>query len=123
MNQIRKKSNKNNPIDLDPVPIGLVRIYAIIAVLLIVIPEWLAELIIALRNSTNTNKLTTSSHRWKTIPELKVSTMHLSELRLLAMKLNIQGYSYDTKNDLSKRVLRRLNRKISKNRRRGLFFE
>ncbi|ABX08617.1 Hypothetical protein P9211_06861 [Prochlorococcus marinus str. MIT 9211] len=109
--------------DLDPVPIGLVRIYAIIAVLLIVIPEWLAELIIALRNSTNTNKLTTSSHRWETIPELKVSTMHLSELRLLAMKLNIQGYSSDAKNDLSKRVLRRLNRKISKNRRRGLFFE
>ncbi len=113
MNQSKKQSPEDNPINLTPASKRLMRIYAIFAILLVVIPEWIAELTISLRNSNAEKQLPKTSAVWEEMPELRVSTMTFKELRLLAQKLKIHGYARNRKNILSSRILKRLNREIS----------
>ncbi len=121
MNQNKKQSPEDNQIDLTPASKSLMRIYAVFAILLVVIPEWIAELTISLRNSHSEKQLPKASSAWEEMPELKVSTMTFKELRLLAQKLKIHGYARNRKNILSSRILKRLNREISTKVIRRLF--
>ncbi len=106
MQRIRKNIAKYPK--LKPLPKGLVKIYGLIAVVGVLIPELLAEFAISIGLINAEQKLPTNSNLWQTQPELRLSSMSFRELRLLAMKLKIQGYSSQNKNDLSKRVLSKI---------------
>ena len=102
----RKKFKKRQ---LHPLPKGVVELYALIAVLVVLIPEWLADSTINLSNvSGSLADLPMSSRAWKSLPELRLASMSLFELRCLGQRLGISGYSTDGRNLLTNRLLKRL---------------
>lgn len=117
------KYQKDNPIQTEPVSTQLMTIYAGLAIVLVLIPEWMAELIIAFNNSSHKKQLPTSTSAWENVPELKLASMSFYELRKLAINLKIKGYSSDTKSDLAKSLLTVISRKTSKKRSTRLFFD
>ena len=86
-------------------------IYNILAILIVIIPEYLAELIYTFEVSQHKGILPNEGDAWEKETELKLSKMNIYELRLMAKKLSIHGYSNENRNSL----IRRINRK-SKNR-------
>ena len=86
-------------------------IYNILAILIVIIPEYFAELIYSIEVSQHKAILPNEGDAWENEIELKLSKMNLYELRLMAKKLSIHGYSNENRNSL----IRRINRK-SKNR-------
>ncbi len=88
-----------------------INIYNILAILIVIIPEYLAELIYSIEVSQHKAILPNEGDAWKNDTELKLSKMNIYELRLMAKRLSIHGYSNENKNSL----IRRINRK-SKNR-------
>ena len=109
----KEKSNSQNKksIELEEVPASLVRIYSFIAVILILIPEWIAEATIALKNTSSEEELPGYGEAWEICPDLKLAKMTFYELRFVAKKLNIQGYARETRNELSIRILKHLKQK------------
>ncbi|WP_269605449.1 hypothetical protein [Prochlorococcus marinus] len=101
---------KNNKIDknLEKVRIN---IYNVLAILIVIIPEYFAELIYSIEVSQHKTILPNEGDAWENDTELKLSKMNIYELRLMAKRLSIHGYSNENKNTL----IRRINRK-SKNR-------
>ncbi len=93
---------------LNPLPQGLVKLYGVIAVLLVIIPEFLAEWLIAASNLNYKNDLQMEDPKWEDLPELTLASMSLKELRILAKRLQVHGYSSDSKKALYERLLRRL---------------
>ena len=104
---------KNNKV-LKPLRLGMAEVYGILAVLVVLIPEWLAEVAIAICQINFRNKLRLKRNLWQTIPELRLAAMNIRELRLLAKELNLQGYSNENKNVLSRRVFNALHRESRK---------
>lgn len=96
---------------LHPLPKGLVELYGLLAVLVVLIPEWLADgtLSMDLRKGGVAMPMTTRA--WRTLPELQLASMSLLELRALARQLHLWGYSSDSRDRLSQRLLRRIKRK------------
>ena len=84
------------------------RVYAIFAIILVLIPEWLAELTIALENINKHQELPKLGSKWNEDPELKLSKMSFKEIRNLAHKLKVQGYSRDSKDKLTRKLLKKL---------------
>ena len=82
----------------------MVRIYGLIAVLIVLIPEWLAEFVLFIGHSNHDKQLPRSSTSWQTEPELRLAAMNMRELRLLAMELKIHGYANESKDTLSWRI-------------------
>ena len=96
---------------LHPLPKGLVELYGLIAVLMVLIPEWLAEgtLSIDIRKGGTAMPMTTRA--WRTLPELQLASMSVRELRQLARQLRLWGYSSDPRGLLTQRLLRRIRRR------------
>ena len=95
-------------------PRGIVHFYGFLAVLIVLIPEWIAEWTLSVTNNAYKGKL----ERDKTMgdespesPELLISSLNLHELRNLAKDLRILGYSYETRETLSKRLLKQLRKR------------
>ena len=88
-----------------------INIYNILAILIVIIPEYFAELIYSIEVSQHKGILPNEGDAWENDNELKLSKMNIYELRLMAKRLSIHGYSNENRNSL----IRRINRK-SKNR-------
>ena len=95
---------------LHPLPKGLVELYGLIAVLVVLIPEWLADGTLALNERPSRSAMPMTSRAWRTLPELQLASMTLNELRLLARDLRLWGYSSDPRNELTERLLKRSKR-------------
>ena len=89
-----------------------ISIYNILAILLVIIPEFFAELIYAIEISQHKNKLQNESEAWEKNTELKLSKMNIYELRIMAKQLRIHGYSSDNRNLLIRRIERKSKRRI-----------
>ena len=88
-----------------------INIYNILAILIVIIPEFFAELIYSMEVSQHKAILPNEGDAWKNDTELKLSKMNIYDLRLMAKRLSIHGYSNESRNSL----IRRINRKV-KNR-------
>ncbi len=109
---IFSKSPKNsNHRELKPLPKSLVGLYGLIAVVIVLIPEWLAEFALIISQVNSKNKLPVNGKPWQTDPELRMAAMNFRELRNLAMRLKIHGYANESKSELSKRMLMTVQRR------------
>ena len=89
-----------------------INIYNILAILIVIIPEFFAELIYTIEVSQYKNILPNEGEAWINNTELKLSKMNILELRLMAKQLCIYGYSSDNRNSLIKRIAKKSNRRI-----------
>ena len=89
-----------------------INIYNILAILIVIIPEIIAELIYTLEVSQHKTKLPYEGEEWEKNTELKLSKMNIYELRLMAKQLFIHGYSSDNRNSLIRRIERKSKRRI-----------
>ncbi len=89
-----------------------INIYNILAVLIVIIPEFFAELIYTLEVSQHKRVLKNEGKEWETNTELKLSKMNIFQLRLMAKRLRIHGYSNESRNSLISRIKRKTSRRI-----------
>ncbi|WP_269610233.1 hypothetical protein [Prochlorococcus marinus] len=87
-----------------------IHLYNVLAILIVIIPEYLAELIYTIEVSQHKAILPNEGDAWETETELRLSKLNIYELRLMAKSLCIHGYSNENKNSL----IRRINRKTKK---------
>ncbi len=102
---------KNNKLkkNLERVQINL---YNILAILIVIIPEYFAELIYSIEVSQHQVKLPNEGEAWEKITELKLSKMNIYELRLMAKRLSIHGYSNENRHSLIRRIIRKSKKRI-----------
>tara|TARA_Y100001968_G_C18895810_1_gene498380 strand:+ start:197 stop:529 length:333 start_codon:yes stop_codon:yes gene_type:complete len=84
-----------------------INIYNILAILIVIIPEFFAELIYTFEISQHKSILPNEGDEWEINTELKLSKMNIYELRLMAKKFRIHGYSSENRNSLIKRIKRK----------------
>ncbi len=101
---------------LNPLPRGLIELYGLIAVVVVLIPEWIAEITLTLSRNTSDEKLPLKALTWQTQPELRLASMNLKELRQLAKELGILGYSSENRDELTKRLMRSLKKRALLNK-------
>ena len=89
-----------------------INIYNILAILIVIIPEFFAELIYTLEISQHKSLLPNEGEAWENNTELKLSRMNIYELRLMAKQLRIYGYSSDNRNSLIRRIEKKLKKRI-----------
>ena len=94
---------------LHPLPRGLVELYGLLAVLFVLVPEWMADgALSGLRQGREGSALPMPTAAWQRIPELRLAAMNLRELRQLARDLRLWGYSSFNREQLSGCLLRRI---------------
>ena len=98
------------PRRLHPLPRGLVELYGLIAVLVVLIPEWIADGTLNLGDSRSRSNLPMASRAWRTLPELQLASMNLSALRELSRQLRLWGYAGENRDRLTARLLTRIKR-------------
>ena len=83
---------------LHPLPRGLVELYGLIAVLMVLIPEWLAD------GTINIGQATRPEHACRCVlgpgeyfPELRLAAMSLKEMRQLASEMRLVQYGNQSK--------------------------
>lgn len=97
---------------LHPLPKGLVELYGLLAVLFVLVPEWMAGSVLSgFRDQRNGQLLAPASAAWRRLPELRLAGMSLAELRLLARQLRLPGYAGLSRQQLAARLLKRLRRR------------
>ena len=89
-----------------------INLYNILAVLIVIIPEYFAELIYSIEVSQHKGILPNEGEAWDKDTELKLSKMNIYELRLMARRLSIHGYSNENRNSLIKRINRKSKKRI-----------
>ena len=89
-----------------------INIYNILAILIVIIPEYFAELIYSIEISQHKGILPNEGDAWKNDTELKLSKMSIYELRIAAKKLSIHGYSNENRNSLIRRIDRKSRNRI-----------
>ena len=89
-----------------------INIYNILAILIVIIPEFFAELIYTIEVSQSKGVLPNEGEAWENNTELKLSKMNIYELRLMAKRIHIHGYSSDNRNTLIRRIERKSKRRI-----------
>ncbi|MCU0528568.1 MAG: hypothetical protein MUD04_03545 [Cyanobium sp. Prado107] len=95
-----------------PLPRGLVELYGLLAVLVVLMPEWIAEgALWGWRVQRRGVDLPLAHTAWEELPELRLAAMGLAELRLLAHDLRLPGYACESREHLNRRLLRRLQRR------------
>lgn len=94
---------------LHPLPRGLVELYGLLAVLFVLVPEWMASgALFGFREGRQGSELPAPSAAWKCLPELRLASLNLAELRQLAAGQGLIGYSRQNRLELTARLLRRL---------------
>ena len=101
----------NNNQQQEQIEKAKINIYNILAILIVIIPEFFAEFIFEIGLSQINNQLPRESDEWSNNEELKLSKMNILELRLLAQKLSIHGYSNENRNSLIRRITRKTQNK------------
>lgn len=97
---------------LHPLPRGLVELYGLLAVLFVLMPEWIAGGALGgFRDNREGAELPVTSGAWQRLPELRLATLSLAELRQLARQLRLSNYGGVTREALTTRLLRRLRRR------------
>lgn len=97
------------PRQLHPLPRGLVELYGLLAVLFVLVPEWMASgALFGFREGRQGSELPPPSGAWKRLPELLLASLNLAELRQLAREQRVIGYSRQSRQELTARLLRRL---------------
>ena len=91
-----------------------INLYNILAILIVIIPEYLAEIIYSIEVSQHKRILPSEGEAWKNDTELKLSKMNIYELRLMAKRLSIHGYSNENRNSLIRRIKRKSKKKTFK---------
>lgn len=96
---------------LHPLPKGLVELYGLLAVLFVIVPEWMAGgALLGLTARGDGEPLPVTASAWRRLPELRLAALNLAELRLLARRLRLCGYAGQGRERLTGRILRRLKR-------------
>ena len=115
-NLFSRKNNKPiKKLGLAPRSKNLTNFYGFIAVLLVLIPEWLAEGAIFLSKTITDHEMPKKGVAWHLEDELRLASMSLFELRKLAKETNLIGYSSDNRFLLIQRILTKLNQKNKSN--------
>ena len=102
---------KNNKLEKN-IEKARINIYNILAILIVIIPEYFAELIYSIEVSQHKAILPNEGDAWKHDTELKLSKMNIYELRLMAKRLSIHGYSNENRNSLIRRTKRKSKNRI-----------
>ena len=89
-----------------------INLYNILAILIVIIPEFFAELIYTIEISQSKGVLPNEGEAWETNTELKLSRMNIYELRMMAKQLRIHGYSCENRSSLIRRIEKNLKRRI-----------
>ena len=94
---------------LHPLPPGLVELYGLLAVLFVLVPEWMAGgALLGFQDGWRGSELPAPSGAWKRLPELRLASLNLAELRQLAHERRLIGYSRQSRQELTMRLLRHL---------------
>jgi len=97
------------PRQLHPLPRGLVELYGLLAVLFVLVPEWMASgALFGFREGRRGSELPAPSGAWKRLPELRLASLNLAELRQLAREQRLIGYGRLSRTQLTGLLLRRL---------------
>ena len=100
---------------LHPLPRGLVELYGLLAVLFVLVPEWMAGSALAgLPQGREGSELPVTAGAWRRVPELRLASMSLRELRQLARELRLAGYAGLNRDNLNRRLLRRIRARAPK---------
>ena len=105
---IKKSLTGNSRKRLSPLPSGLIRIYGLLAVLIVVIPEWLAELTLTMGTNNSHKPFPFKKVFWNNEPELLLSSMSIKEMRKFAKEQKLLCYSNENRQNLTKRLLKKL---------------
>ena len=89
-----------------------INLYNILAIVIVIIPEFFAELLYTIETSQYKSILQNEGEAWQENTELKLSKMNIFELRLLSKRLGIHGYSSDNRNSLIKRIKKKAHKRI-----------
>ena len=89
-----------------------INLYNILAILIVIIPEYIAELIYTFEATQHNETLPNEGEAWQKDIELRLSKMNIHELRLMAKRLSIHGYSNENRNSLIKRITRKSKKRI-----------
>jgi len=104
-----EEHQEESPRQLHPLPRGLVELYGLLAVLFVLVPEWMAGgALFGFRDSRAGSDLPLPSGAWSRLPELRLATLNLAQLRQLARQERLIGYSRLSRERLTARLLRRL---------------
>jgi hypothetical protein len=96
---------------LHPLPRGLVELYGLLAVLFVLVPEWMAgSALFGFRESREGSDLPVTTQAWQRLPELRLASLTLAGLRQLARQERIRGYAAMGRDRLTQRLLKRLAR-------------
>jgi hypothetical protein len=107
-----EEENRPQRRQLHPLPRGLVELYGLLAVLFVLVPEWMAGGALAgFREGREGTELPVTTRAWQKLPELRLATMGMAQLRLLARHHRIRGYTSLGRDRLTLRLLRRLRRR------------
>ena len=69
---------------LHPLPKGLVELYGLLAVLFVLVPEWMAGGALGrFKEGRDGSQLPVTASAWRRVPELRLAAMGLAELRQL----------------------------------------
>jgi hypothetical protein len=94
---------------LHPLPRGLVELYGLLAVLFVLVPEWMAGgALLGFTGQRRGSDLPPTAAAWRKVPELRLASMSLAELRMMAAQLRIGGYTVDRRDRLTQRLLKRI---------------
>ncbi|MEB3270260.1 MAG: hypothetical protein VKJ44_01235 [Synechococcus sp.] len=94
---------------LHPLPLGLVELYGFLAVLIVLVPEWMASgALFGFLDRRDGLDLPVPSAAWQRVPELRLASLNLAGLRQLARQLGLRGYGRLSRSALNQRLLQRL---------------
>ena len=111
---MKKNKDSDKDINLEEEKKIIKALYALMAIMFVLIPEWMAEQGIKFNNLQFDGHIPEDNNLISKNPYLYVTSINVKELRNLARKLNIQEYSRESKEILTKRVLRKLKKKNPK---------
>ncbi|APD48591.1 hypothetical protein BM449_10570 [Synechococcus sp. SynAce01] len=97
---------------LHPLPKGLVELYGLLAVLFVLVPEWMAGgALESWPGQRQGEAMPVAASAWRRQPELRLAGLSLSQLRLLARRLRLWGYAGLGRERLTTRILQQLKRR------------
>ena len=96
---------------LHPLPKGLVEFYALLAVVLVLVPEWLANTALENLDITKGERLRLRTRQWQWDPELMLGAMTMVQLRQLARQQGLWCYGREHRDRLVRRLLHNFNNK------------